>query len=126
MKILVAGSRNLGINEYRWTIGDMLLGLIHFDQGEDIGDYEWVTGNCASGPDQYPYILRDSGYPDLHITAFPADWDAYGKAAGPIRNQHMVDYCDMAIILWDGKSKGTKDCIDRMIESGKPFIFRRI
>lgn len=44
-----------------------------------------------------------------------ADWKRYGRAAGPKRNEAMVKYIfDMdgtALFFWDGKSKGTKNCI---------------
>lgn len=28
---------------------------------------------------------------NISVEAFPADWDAYGRAAGPKRNQQMLD-----------------------------------
>jgi len=38
---------------------------------------------------------------------FPADWNKYGKGAGPKRNLQMAKYAEGAIILWDGISRGT-------------------
>ena len=40
------------------------------------------------------------------------DYKRYGKAAPIIRNKMMVDLCDALIVIWDGKSKGTKHTID--------------
>lgn len=37
------------------------------------------------------------------------------------RNAEMADYCDAAIILWDGESRGTVDMIDKMRRLGKPL-----
>ena len=51
---------------------------------------------------------------------FPADWKTHGKAAGFIRNQDIVDACDVVLAFWDGKSKGTKDTIDRAARAKKP------
>lgn len=57
---------------------------------------------------------------DLEVTAFPADWDQFGKAAGPIRNREMAEYADELLALWDSKSPGTKNMILEMLKVGKP------
>jgi hypothetical protein len=50
---------------------------------------------------------------------FPAKWDEYGKAAGPIRNQEMVDSKpDLVLAFWDGRSPGTLDAIKRAVLAG--------
>lgn len=46
------------------------------------------------------------------IAYFPADWPAYGKRAGYLRNEQMGNFSDALISFWDGKSKGTKHMID--------------
>lgn len=49
---------------------------------------------------------------------FHADWEAHGKAAGPLRNEEMALYA-MAVpdhwllAFWDGVSPGTKDMLTR-------------
>lgn len=52
---------------------------------------------------------------------FPANWDLYGKKAGAIRNSQIVEYSDAVIAFWDGKSKGTKDTINKTVKAGKLF-----
>jgi len=49
----------------------------------------------------------------ISVEPYPADWEQFGKAAGSIRNQQMADNAEGLIALWDGKSKGTKDMIQR-------------
>lgn len=55
---------------------------------------------------------------------YPADWDKYHKAAGPIRNQQMLDEGkpDLVIAFHDdlAKSKGTKDMVTRAKKAGVP------
>lgn len=40
-----------------------------------------------------------------------ADWDTWGKAAGPVRNQRMVFEVQELIAFIDGAGPGTKNCI---------------
>lgn len=58
---------------------------------------------------------------NIPIKEMPADWNTYGKGAGPIRNRAMAEYADAAIILWDGKSEGTRNMINEMIRVKKPY-----
>ncbi len=48
---------------------------------------------------------------NIPIKVFPADWDEYGKKAGPIRNSQMANYADALIAVWNGESKGTGNMI---------------
>ncbi len=53
---------------------------------------------------------------------YPADWEEYGKAAGPIRNQQMIDEGkpDLAIVCPGGK--GTADMVARLKKAGIPIV----
>ncbi|KKN45590.1 hypothetical protein LCGC14_0681550 [marine sediment metagenome] len=51
---------------------------------------------------------------------FPAEWDKYGKRAGYLRNQTIVDNCDMVLAFWKGVSKGTQDTIEKAKKAKKP------
>lgn len=48
----------------------------------------------------------------LNYIEFPADWDKYGKRAGYIRNQEIIDNSDFVIAFWDAVSPGTKHSIE--------------
>ena len=58
----------------------------------------------------------------LRLRVFPARWDLYGKAAGVLRNQQMIDYAlkrsAIAVFFWDGSSRGTRDAIRRTLKAG--------
>ena len=56
----------------------------------------------------------------LPCTVLQADWDQYGKAAGPRRNRKMAEYADAAIVVWDGLSRGSANMIAEMNKRGKP------
>lgn len=61
-------------------------------------------------------------YGTLHkipVIHFPANWDAYGKAAGAIRNEEMAQYGDFLVAFWDGTSRGTAHMIQAMKRKGK-------
>lgn len=61
--------------------------------------------------DHADYMLsRQEDIDKLKI--FPADWDKYGRRAGPIRNREMAEYADALLAYWDGKSRGTKNMIE--------------
>lgn len=56
-----------------------------------------------------------------NIIPFPAEWEKYGKSAGPIRNRQMLDENpDLVIAFHDDieSSKGTKDCIKEAEKRG--------
>ena len=57
---------------------------------------------------------------NIPVQEFPADWDGYGKKAGMIRNKEMAAYADCAILIWDSKSRGTKNMLDIMTRLDKP------
>ena len=53
----------------------------------------------------------------IEIKVFPAEWNKYGRSAGPIRNKKMLDYISddagsLVIAFWNGKSRGTKNTIE--------------
>lgn len=53
------------------------------------------------------------------VEAHPADWQRYGRAAGPIRNQQMVDSGADLVIAFPG-GRGTADMVRRARAAGIP------
>lgn len=49
----------------------------------------------------------------IEVRTFKANWDAYGKAAGPIRNQHMIYEGKPDIVIAFPGGPGTADCVRR-------------
>jgi hypothetical protein len=49
----------------------------------------------------------------LQKEIYEPDWDLFGKRAGFMRNTDIVENSDMIIAFWDGKSRGTKDSLNK-------------
>ena len=115
MRVLVCGSRTWTT---RWLIESML--VKH--------KATVVIDGAAKGADSLGHnVAVGLG---LKTIRFPADWKKHGKAAGPIRNQQMLDEGkpDLVLAFWDGKSRGTQDMIERTKKAGieitvfKPYM----
>ncbi len=63
---------------------------------------------------------------NVPIKEMPADWNRYGNAAGPMRNKAMAQYADAAIVVWDGKSPGSRNMVENMIRQKKPYYIALI
>ena len=55
----------------------------------------------------------------IKLTVFLPEYEKYGKAAPLKRNLQIIDYCDLVIAFWEGKSKGTKYVIDNCKKKNK-------
>lgn len=60
------------------------------------------------------------------IERYPANWEKYGRSAGPRRNMQMTIACDLVICFWDGKSRGSRSMIDCAARFEKPLNFKTI
>jgi hypothetical protein len=84
----------------------------------------WIyVGDCPTGADRFVREWCFLRYVPMKL--FHAEWDAKGKAAGPIRNQEMVDAAKgepgkkVCVAFRRGKrSPGTDDCVARARKSG--------
>ena len=98
--------------------------------GRDFDIYSWVRNalwpyresavvvhGAATGADS----LAAHAALELGMTAeaFPAQWRAYGKAAGAIRNQEMLDSGIDLVLAFPG-GRGTGDMVARAHKAGVP------
>lgn len=110
MKIIVAGTRDYN---------NVKLIREHL---EKLDITTLICGMCK-GVDKIAFdYCKEKNIP---IDIYPAKWEEFGKAAGPIRNQEMSEVADMAICFWDGISRGTKDMITKMRKKRKPVTVIR-
>ena len=104
-KIAVIGSRSFSNYEY-------LKSILQWHE------FNMIISGGAKGADSL--AQRYATEHNVPFKCFNADWDAYGKAAGPIRNKQIIDECDEVIAFWDNVSKGTKLSINLAKEQNKP------
>lgn len=110
-RILVCGSRTWSDYEYIYT---------HLKHAKDFrGANELVHGDARGADRLAGKSGKDLGYTVIPV---PADWDKYGKKAGPIRNQRMLDEFGPFDEVWAFKDKpvsvGTDDMIWRARDAG--------
>ena len=56
----------------------------------------------------------------LKLTEFLPEYDKFGRGAPLKRNIMIIEYADLVLAFWDGKSHGTKFVIDNCKERGVP------
>jgi len=108
MRVLVCGSRG-------WTDYDAILRrLAQIEEGRPT-----IVHGAAGGAD----TIADRAAKTLNLTIerYPADWATYGKRAGFIRNEQMLDTgVGLVIAFWDGQSRGTQHTIESAKRRGIP------
>lgn len=58
----------------------------------------------------------------IPVETYPADWKTHGKAAGPIRNQQMIDEGKPDVVIAFPGGRGTADMVRRAQSAGIPVI----
>jgi hypothetical protein len=109
MRVLVCGDRNW-TDQVRITSRLAQLGLGHV-----------IVHGAARGADTMAGVA--AGNLDLSVDVYPAQWDKFGRSAGPIRNRQMLDTKPDLVIAFHSNieaSKGTKDCVNEARRRGIP------
>lgn len=101
MKVIICGDRN-------WTDEDKICKEIN-----KLPLYSWIIQGECSGADLLARkIALNLGY---DVVGFPANWKKYGKKAGRIRNQRMLQTKPDLVIAFHSNlknSKGTKHMVN--------------
>ena len=101
---------------------------------EDRDLFNRVTEEIIDGDERFTVIVEGGAagadtmareYAEAHdmkYVEFKPDWKQYGRAAGPKRNDKMIQFIKerngTALYFWDEESKGTKQCIDSAKRKG--------
>ena len=105
MKIAIIGSRNLNVND--------LSKYIPIDTNE-------IVSGGAKGIDTCAKIYAKTH--NIKLTEFLPEYNKYGRNAPFVRNISIINYSDLVIAFWDGKSRGTKFVIDNCKKRNKKII----
>ena len=101
MKVAVIGSRGLSVS--------------------DLGRYlpknttEIVSGGAKGVDTSAREYAKSNG---IKLTEFLPEYTKYGRSAPLKRNITIIEYSDIVLAFWDGKSRGTKFVIDNCRKLG--------
>lgn len=109
MRVLVCGGRDYRDKDHAFLTLDKL----HAEQG--------ITHIIQGGANGADYLaVRWSEERGLPSRQFAADWNAYGPAAGPIRNARMIAEGKPDLVLAFPGGRGTADMIRKAEAAGIP------
>jgi hypothetical protein len=106
-RVLVCGGRDYADTDRVWSVLDDLLVR---------GELDEIIHGGADGADRladnWAFARR------IPVRMFPADWKQHGTAAGPIRNQQMIDEGKPALVIGFPGGRGTADMVRRARDAG--------
>jgi PP-loop superfamily ATP-utilizing enzyme len=111
MKVLVCGGRDWSDTKKTYDTLDK----INKEYGIDV-----IIEGDARGADRMAGYWARKNRIDLKL--YPADWDKYGKAAGYIRNQQMLDEGKPDLVVAFPGGKGTAMMVDIARKAGVHVI----
>jgi len=115
-KILICGGRDYADwFRFRNTLEKIINERVWVSEPDEFGNYlprVVIISGAAKGADQMA----------IEFDEYPADWKKYGKQAGPIRNQQMLDEGQPDLVVAFPGGSGTKDMIHRAKKAGVEVI----
>jgi hypothetical protein len=113
VRVLVCGGRDY--SNY-WQVDSVLSDLWEHKAGRQLH----VIHGGARGADSLAaeFVSRAHPLDNITGTAYPADWRRYGKGAGAIRNQKMLDEAKPDLVVAFPGGPGTADMVKRARAGG--------
>lgn len=114
-KILVCGGREFD----DWDLLSYHLTELHENMG-DMNNPLLIIEGGAKGADFLARVWAKYRAIEFPVTydEFPANWKKYGKAAGHIRNQQMLDEVKPDLVVAFPGGTGTADMVKRAKKAG--------
>ena len=134
MKIFISGSKSISmLPELAKTFIDQFI-----ENGDEI-----LVGDCYGIDAVVQKYLESKGFSNVTVycsgviprnnftssakihSCAEAAKGLTGRAFHYVKDIQMAKDCDQALMIWDGKSKGTAENLNRIKEMGKPFVLIR-
>jgi YspA, cpYpsA-related SLOG family len=110
VRVIVCGGRNYG-NDAAWNHVLSVLEAMHAEH-----QITAVIQGGAPGADLQGALWAEMR--GIKCVTVPADWNAHGKAAGPIRNKRMLtDFSPDVVVAFPG-GRGTADMVRQAKAAG--------
>jgi hypothetical protein len=103
-----------------------IVGSRRFAEPQRVSDYvralppraSIITGSSSGVDAEVTRAARAKGIP---VQVMPASFEELSDAgrSAAVRNQRLIDACDVLVAFWDGTSKGTRSTVERALDSGK-------
>ncbi len=113
MRVAIVGSRKF--KDYRVMLNYLTkvnLGITHI-----------VSGGAKGADTLAERLAKEFAIP---ITIYHANWDKFGKRAGMIRNESIVNDCEAVVAFPGPESKGTRDTINKAGLKGIPLYVKEV
>jgi hypothetical protein len=107
MRVLVCGGRDFLDRDCLFVELDAL----RLSRGVTV-----IISGCARGADTLG--LEWAKARGIEVARFPADWEKHRRAAGPIRNQQMLDEGRPDLVIAFPGGRGTADMVGRATAAG--------
>jgi UDP-N-acetylmuramoylalanine-D-glutamate ligase len=117
MRVLVCGGRDFADRSLMARTLSRFKPRVPTD--DDLAEHILILGG-AKGADALAEEWADVF--GVRKRIYPADWEAHGKAAGPIRNQRMLDEGKPDLVVAFPGGRGTADMVRRAKAAGVRVI----
>lgn len=109
-KVVVAGTRTL--DNDAWVISTL----------DKLYNFESVTilSGTATGADKAGEKWAELR--NVMVRRYPPDYKTYKRGAPLVRNSHMADDGDALVLFWNGKSRGSRDMLEKAYKAGMKEI----
>lgn len=102
-----------------------IVGSRHFPDLDRVADYvrslpgsaSLITGSASGVDATATRVARERGLP---VRVIAASFEEAGNAVRAAdRNQRLIEACDVLVAFWDGASHGTRQTVERALDSAR-------